>query len=171
MSTNISSQTIITEVPFGFSGRVWRSCMPFGSMDPDGRVWLRYQRKAVSVVVVLASLEECLRCSGRDLLTFYRRQGLELIHLPIADFGIPAHGDLERAVRAALEKASAGNNIAVHCNAGIGRTGMFLACLAILGLGISAQESIPWVRQFIPQAIETPEQEKTVLAFEHLVRL
>ncbi len=48
--------------------------------------------------------------------------------------------------------------LAMHCHAGIGRTGIFLACMAQDLLGMDAEESIRWVRGYIPGAVETPYQ-------------
>ena len=62
------------------------------------------------------------------------------------------------AVNLASAQASQGNHLVVHCHAGIGRTGMFAACLAVHNLGCSSVEAISWVRQRIPGAIEVPEQ-------------
>ena len=50
----------------------------------------------------------------------------------------------------------------VHCLAGVGRTGMFLASLAKLGMGYSSEDAVRWVREYIPGAIEIPEQEQLV---------
>jgi hypothetical protein len=39
---------------------------------------------------------------------------------------------------------------------------MFMACLAKIGKGFSPEESIQWVRRYLPDAIEVPEQEQMV---------
>ena len=51
----------------------------------------------------------------------------------------------------------------IHCSAGIGRTGLFIAYLAKQCLSLSGHEALQWVRRYIPRAVETPEQQQLVL--------
>jgi protein-tyrosine phosphatase len=155
----------LIELPFGLPGRVFRSPMPFRAGDTQGEVFRQYMEQQVSVVVVLVDDAECLARSSRPLRQFYESNGLEVIHLPIPDFDVPTQEALAAAVEAAQACASAGKNVAVHCYAGYGRTGMFLACMARRVLGMSAYEAIEWVRSFVPTAIEVPEQVDVVKLF------
>ena len=43
--------------------------------------------------------------------------------------------------------------LVVHCHAGMGRTGLFLACLAQRALHMSPVEAIDWVRSYVPGAL------------------
>src|SRR3972149_9683101 len=144
-----------TELPFHLPGRVFRSAMPFSSFDPGDKLLDRYLEEQVSVVVLLVSDDYCWSHSCRDLRSLYQDQGLTVVHLPIPDFGVPEHGELERDVTAALGYSLEGKNIAIHCQAGIGRTGTFAACLAKRTLGLTGDEAIVWVRQWIRGGIET----------------
>lgn len=152
-----------TELPLGMPGRVFRSRMPFTVSDPHGIIFERYQRAGVSVVVLLAEDDECIQRTGRNLQSFYHEQGLEVLHLPIPDFGIPDNDSLQKAVSDAINYLEQGKNLAVHCNAGIGRTGMFIACLVKKVMGKSGESAIQWVRQYIPAAVEIEDQKKMVL--------
>ena len=85
-------------------------------------------------------------------------------------FGSPVpFGDFDPEGSALLEfikqKVSvvAGENIAIHCHAGIGRTGLFAAFLARQALGLSGEEAIEWVRNFIPGAREIGSQRRMIL--------
>ncbi len=88
------------------------------------------------------------------------------VALPIPDFGVPEMHELKRAVAAVLAQMQADPARPVHvgCKAGIGRTGLFLACLArAAGVG---GDPIAFVRaQYHPDAAETPYQERMARDF------
>ena len=54
--------------------------------------------------------------------------------------------------------------LAVHCAAGLGRTGVVLACYFI-DKGLTAANAIARVRRLRPGSIETEEQEKAIEEF------
>lgn len=86
--------------------------------------------------------------------------------LPTPDFGLPDEAALKAAVCAVLRQLRAEPERPVHvgCKAGVGRTGLFLACLA----KAAGVEGCPlaYVRaHYLPHAAETPEQEAMVNAF------
>jgi protein-tyrosine phosphatase len=149
---------MITEIPLGIGGRLFRSRMPFALYDPEGQIFSHYQSNDVSVIVLLTDDKECLDRTRRDLRTFYQNLGFEVIYLPIPDFSVPSKNDLEKAVENAIAHLKQGKNTVVHCYAGVGRTGMFIACLAKKVLNMGGDEAIKWVRQFIPGAVEIEEQ-------------
>ena len=149
----------LTELPFGFPGRVFRSPMPFGPYDLHGEVYDQFCEEQIAVIVLLASDEECLHKTGCNLRALYLKEGFQVLYLPIPDFGVPTKDDLEQAVQHTIAHAQAGHHIVIHCSAGIGRTGLFTAYLAKRCLGLSGAEALQWVRRFIPHAVETPEQQ------------
>ncbi len=88
------------------------------------------------------------------------------IALPVPDFGLPDPAALKHAVGAALRQMEAEPERPVHvgCRAGIGRTGLFLACLA-RAAGVDG-DALDWVRcHYLPHAAETPEQEAMARGF------
>lgn len=162
--------TPLIELPFNLPGRIFRSPMPFGRYDPDAQVFEQYRQNGVQVVVLLAEREECLQKAGRDLPAFYAEHGLEVLHLSIPDFGVPAPDALNQTIETVIALAQAGKTIVAHCYAGFGRTGMFLACLARRVLGLTGEEAIQWVRSHVPTSIEMPEQIEVVMGFEAVQR-
>jgi protein-tyrosine phosphatase len=153
----------LTELPLLLPGRVFASPMPFSIYDPEGECLGDFKRKRVSVVVILAEEEEYLLRARRDLKSLYRDEGFEIIHVPTPDFGVPPKEELLGAVKRVTELARAGRNIAIHCHAGVGRTGLFAAFLARQVLGLSGEEAIRWTRRYIPGAVEAEVQRSMVL--------
>jgi atypical dual specificity phosphatase len=64
-------------------------------------------------------------------------------------------------VRRATE---AGMAVAIHCAAGLGRTGTVLAAYFVAG-GLSSREAVEKVRDLRPGSIETVEQERAIERF------
>lgn len=155
----------LAELPYGFKGRVFGSAMPFGSHDKKGEVYQAYIQRAVSVIVVLADDRECFQKANRVLRTFYSEQGFKVIHLPIPDRGVPIKQEMARAIAATVEQAQAGSHVAIHCLAGLGRTGTFAACMAKQTLGLTGKQAIRWVRKHLPDAVETSGQKQFVLHY------
>jgi len=151
--------TLFSELPFGTPGKVFRSPTPGSRMfDPQDEVLPLYLENKIDTVVVLNSEEEHLHHSGRNVLERYQQAGLRVIYAPVADFTSPPNGYWDKTVMEAVEAASNGENLAIHCHAGVGRTGMFAAMMAHQLLGLDAEGSIAWVRQYIPYAIDTQHQ-------------
>ena len=156
---------MLTELPFGQPGRIFRSPMPFGTYDQNGVVYETFRRHNISMIVLLAEDNECQEKAGRDLKQLYIQDGFKVLHLPIVDFGIPKFESLRSALDATAFEAQSGRHIVIHCSAGIGRTGLFTACLAKRLLHLKGEQAIEWVRQYIEGAVESPEQQNFVMTF------
>lgn len=156
---------MLIELPYSFPGRIFRSPMPFSQFDRSD-IWDAYKDNRVEMVVVLAEQGEYLVYAGRDLPAFYRSQGLDALHIPVPDFGVPLDRQTwEDGLIHVARTAREGKNIAIHCLAGIGRTGTFLACLAKKELGLEGEEAIRWVRNSLPGAMENGYQESFVVDY------
>jgi protein-tyrosine phosphatase len=81
------------------------------------------------------------------------------------DFWVPRDRvDARDALREAWERAADGR-VEVGCGGGLGRTGMALACLAVID-GVPAHEAVAYVRRHNnPRAVETPWQRRFVRRF------
>jgi hypothetical protein len=88
------------------------------------------------------------------------------VALPTPDFGLPDPAALKAAVAAVLAQLEAepGRPVHVGCRAGIGRTGLFLACLA-RAAGVEG-DALDYVRaHYRPDAAETAEQQAMARGF------
>ena len=156
---------MLTELPLSFSGTLFRSPMPFSSYD-QVEVWQSYLDQDIGLVVVLTEQQEYLVYAMKDLPAFYKSNGLDVLHLPVPDFGVPSDPDeWEKGIKTVIDALKEGRNVVVHCLAGLGRTGVFLACLAKETLGLSGDQSISWVRESIPGALENYNQEEFVINY------
>lgn len=157
---------IFTEFPFGLPGRAFRSRMPGSSMfDPRDEVFPLYLENNIHTVVVLNEPFEFPKYTGGDLLARYQKAGLRVIHCPTQDFFTPQKGAWDEALLRVAQLLREGHNVAIHCHAGIGRTGMFTAILAQELLNLSPADSILWVRKYSPTAIDTFPQKQLVLDY------
>ena len=156
---------MLTKLPFTFPGGVYRSPMPFSLYDRLD-TWQSYLEQDIDLVIVLVETQEFLVYALRDLPAYYRSNGLDVLHLPVPDFGVPSDlSEWENGITAVSNSANEGKNVVVHCLAGLGRTGVFMACLAKTTLGLSGDQAIRWVRESIPGALENVNQEEFVINY------
>jgi protein-tyrosine phosphatase len=86
--------------------------------------------------------------------------------LPVPDFGVPDPAALKAAVAAVLRQLRTEPDRPVHvgCKAGIGRTGLFLACLA-KAAGVEG-DPLDYVRaHYLAGAAETEPQQEMARGF------
>ena len=154
----------ITLLPFELPGKVYRSAMPLSYFDPNNELLEAYKSNDISQIVMLTSDEEAFAHTGLDLRKYYQDSGYDVIHHPIVDFGTPKTIDaFSEVVDQAILSAQDGKNIVVHCYAGIGRAGMFASLMTRRLLNLEGDEAIKWVREYIPDAVQTDAQRKIIL--------
>lgn len=116
-------------------------------------------------LVTLLERDEMAKIGLLDLLERARRAGLESLWLPVPDGAPPP--DLEEAARLVagiLERLASGRTVIVHCHAGIGRSGVVVAC-ALVAAGLAPDRALEAVRAARAGAATALGQEEFVHEF------
>jgi atypical dual specificity phosphatase len=98
-----------------------------------------------------------------------RKYKIQWKHLPGADFTAPTLEQVKKAITSIDSFLKDGLPVAIHCRAGLSRTGTILACYLVVQ-GNSATDAIQEVRTRRPGSIETPEQEAVIEQYEQVHR-
>lgn len=111
-------------IPLDVKGKLYCSPMPFGPYDPGNALLKIYKQKKIEFVVMLVTDVELAKKAKRNVIETYKKNNIEPIRFPIADYTSPELHDFSKVVDQVACYLRAGANVAVHCNAGVGRTGV-----------------------------------------------
>jgi atypical dual specificity phosphatase len=87
--------------------------------------------------------------------------GLMSVHVPVPDLAAPTDRQFDTVLDTLLRAKRTGMGAAVHCHAGLGRTGTILAAYFVAA-GTDPDEAMQKVRTLRPGSIESGEQERAV---------
>jgi atypical dual specificity phosphatase len=116
--------------------------------------WLRQQG-----IEVLISLTE-----EPPLRQWINEAGLMLVHVAVDDMQPPTQEQLDKCIATIARAHGQQMGIGLHCGAGMGRTGVVLACYFVTK-DLNAKNAVARVRRLRPGSIETAEQEEAINEF------
>ena len=143
-------------------------------MPPPGFTWVDKPHLAALALPESAEDLGWLRRNGVDVIIsltenpvarhWVNEAGLMVVNVPVPDMEPPTDRQLDHLLDTIRKANAAKMGVAVHCGAGLGRTGTVLAAYLVTR-GMSPREAIAKVRELRPGSVETAEQEWAVDAF------
>ena len=140
-------------------------------MPPTGFTWV--EKPHLAGLAYPESVEDLkwLRRNGIEILItltespvrrdWVNEAGLMAVNVPVPDMQAPANHQLDHILDTIRKANESGMGVAVHCGAGLGRTGTVLAGW-LVSQGKTPREAIAEVRELRPGSVETAEQERAV---------
>nr|WP_261794501.1 dual specificity protein phosphatase family protein [Comamonas testosteroni] len=150
------------------------------SRGPSGFAWLVPGRLAGTpwpgvVHDMDADLKALRRCGVTLLITLTEkdfpqealaRNGLKNLHLPVYDHESPSVAQVQMLLARMSAALRRGEVLAVHCLAGLGRTGTVLAAWLVRE-GLTAEEALRRVRLIDAQYVQSQVQEALLYEYEN----
>ncbi|XP_076229638.1 uncharacterized protein LOC116423884 isoform X1 [Nomia melanderi] len=135
----------------------------------------QFQGWSIKTIINLQTPGEHASCGGpleESGFTYdpnvFMRNGIYYYNFALKDYGDATMGKLLDMVKVVAFGVQEGR-VAIHCHAGLGRTGVLIACYLIYSLRVRANDAIRFVRMKRPSAIQTRGQILCIQEFEHFV--
>lgn len=143
-------------------------------MPPPGFTWVDQPRLAAMAMPGSVDDLTWLRRHGIDVLVsltedpvprqWVNDAGLLAVSVPVPDMEAPTDRQLDHVLETIQKANTSGMGVAVHCGAGLGRTGTVLAAYFVTQ-GMAPRDAVDKVRNLRPGSIETTEQERAIERF------
>ena len=155
-------------------GDVWRKVHGTVTGRPDKFSWLIENKLAGSGIPTSIDEVQWVIKQGVKSIVTIREESLDeswikdvnYLHVLSNDMSVPKFDDLVHAVDFIHSRITNNEPVLVHCLAGMGRTGVILACYLIKYQKMSASEATEKVREERPGSIQSYPQEEIIFQFE-----
>lgn len=135
------SDVVFRSLKSEFSGRIFLHSMP-GRFETLAACQSQLQAAQVTLILCLTSRDEVADKSPEYAQALMQqRVGVKVLEFAVQDFSIAEDIEAYRdAIREVARVVSTGDNVLIHCAAGIGRTGSAAICL-LYELGVTISEA------------------------------
>ena len=108
---------------------------------PEPAGFSALKAEGIDLVVSLLDAKDMAELGMEDEAGLCERNAMAFAHHPIVDFGLPDLHAFHKLVSVIKIKLDAGANTAIHCRAGIGRSGVTICALLVLA-GCTGDDAI-----------------------------
>jgi len=155
-------------------GDVWRKVHGTVTGRPDNFSWIIENKLAGSAIPTSIDEVKWAIDQGVKSIVTIREETLDeswikdvnYLHILSNDMSVPEFDDLIYAVDFIHRRITNNEPVLVHCLAGMGRTGVILACYLIKYQKMSASEATEKIREERPGSIQSYPQEEIIFRFE-----
>lgn len=100
-----------------------------------------YRAHGVDALVSMLPDDEAAQLGLSDERAICAEAGITFVSFPIVDFGLPDRDKFAALIQRIVDLLREGKTVAVHCRAGIGRSGMATAA-TLIALGYEASSAV-----------------------------
>ena len=138
---------------------------------PRGGDWLEddirtYKEYGLDLIVSLLTPTENVRLELTEEAQLCQKHNLRFLGFPIEDHSAPeSRADTFKLASKILDAVTRGENVALHCWGGVGRSGMITACV-LVSSGVEPSGALQRVSTARGASVpDTPEQRQWVIEF------
>jgi protein-tyrosine phosphatase len=147
-------------IPGPWRGRLAVATRPRGGdwLEDEASAW---RQAGIDVIVSLLEEDEAAQLDLAGEAKAVGANGVRFISFPIPDRGVPASAPAASSLITAISDAlETGDNVAVHCRQGLGRSGL-IAAGVLASAGIDPERAIEVVSSARGQAVPEPPSQRS----------